>query len=71
MEEYLDGGTLQEILEKNGLFQTEELIELGIPLITAVEHIQSLELVHRELKNLKTSFFAKKTNHLLSLTLAL
>ncbi len=50
LEEYLDGGTLQEILENNGFLEVEDLVELGIPLINAVEHIQSLELVHRDLK---------------------
>lgn len=50
LEEYLDGGTLSELLESNGVMGGEQIIELGIPLINAVEHIQSLDLVHRDLK---------------------
>ena len=60
LEEYLDGGTLQELLEKNGLISITTLIELGVPLINAVEHIQSLDLVHRDLKP-ENIIFRKQT----------
>lgn len=49
VEEYLDGGTLADRIS-NRLTQRDELIDLAGQLVSAVGHMASLGLVHRDLK---------------------
>jgi serine/threonine protein kinase len=50
LEEFLGGGTLTKRIAESGLLSREGLFTLGRQLISAVAHIQQLNLVHRDLK---------------------
>ncbi len=50
LEEYLGGGTLTKRIEEGGVLSRDALMCLGRQLISAVAHIQQLDLVHRDLK---------------------
>lgn len=49
-EEFISGGTLTNRVSMSGLLDAEETQTLGEALISAVSHIASLDLVHRDLK---------------------
>jgi serine/threonine protein kinase len=50
LEEYLPGGTLSARLVTGGLLALASALSIGRQLVSAVAHIASLELVHRDLK---------------------
>lgn len=50
LEEFLPGGTLTDRIQRDGLLDNEQLLELGTPLINAIGHISDLGLVHRDIK---------------------
>lgn len=49
VEEFIGGGTLDELLQK-GHLSRDALLPLGAPLIDAVGHVASNDLVHRDIK---------------------
>lgn len=49
LEEFIDGGTLEELLQR-GKLSLGSAIRLGGQLVDAVGHIANLELVHRDIK---------------------
>jgi serine/threonine protein kinase len=49
VEEYIGGGTLDELLQK-GRLSREPILQLGAALIDAIAHIASNDLVHRDIK---------------------
>jgi serine/threonine protein kinase len=49
VEEYIDGGTLDDRLKK-GVLPREMVLSVGSALIDAVAHVASHELVHRDIK---------------------
>lgn len=49
VEEYIDGGSLEELLAQRPLTQ-EEAVELGRKLLPALAQIEALNLVHRDIK---------------------
>lgn len=50
IEEYLSGGTLHQRVQRDGFLDIPFTINIGSQLIGAIEHIQALHLVHRDLK---------------------
>jgi serine/threonine-protein kinase len=48
--EYVDGETLEAILQRRGRFTWEEVIPLGQQLCSALQHAHHLGIVHRDLK---------------------
>lgn len=50
IEEFLGGGTLTEKVNQNGYLDISSSLLLGEQLIDAIEYIESLGLVHRDLK---------------------
>lgn len=50
LEEFFAGGTLASLLEQNGTLDNKKILELGKPLIDAISHIATLDLVHRDIK---------------------
>ncbi len=58
IEEFMDGGTLDDRL-KRGLLDRDETLALGEPLISAVTHIAGQRLVHRDLKPANIMFRKK------------
>ena len=50
LEEFIAGGTLRSRLNRLGTLPLEEIRSLGIELSSALAHIASLNLVHRDLK---------------------
>jgi serine/threonine protein kinase len=50
LEEYLPGGTLTARLVTDGLIELSSAWSIGRQLVSAVAHIASLDLVHRDLK---------------------
>lgn len=50
LEEYLPGGTLTAKIQTSGLFSVAELRPFGAALVSAVAHVASHGLVHRDLK---------------------
>ena len=49
-EEFLCGGTLSQRLQSGGLLATADTRSIGAALISAVAHVASLDLVHRDIK---------------------
>lgn len=50
LENFYNGGTLQQKIESSGLFQPKETFLLGSELIKSICHIASHDLVHRDIK---------------------
>lgn len=50
LEEFLSGGTLTLRYQELGPLNNEELCKLAQPLISAISHVASLDLVHRDIK---------------------
>ena len=49
-EEYLDGGTLGELMKNRGSLKKEEIISIGSNLINALELTSNERIVHRDIK---------------------
>jgi serine/threonine protein kinase len=56
IEPFLDGGTLLSRIEREGLLQRADALELGSSLISALAHIAGHDLVHRDLKRENVMF---------------
>ncbi len=50
LEEFFDGGTFKERIQKSGLLGRDALLDVGERLIGAMAHVAGQELVHRDLK---------------------
>ncbi|MGB3905406.1 MAG: protein kinase, partial [Anaerolineae bacterium] len=50
LEEFVDGGTLADLIRDGGHIDDDQTIALGRTLIDALVHLAELELVHRDIK---------------------
>jgi serine/threonine-protein kinase len=48
--EYMDGGSLDTVLERKGSLSWEQTIKIGLQLSAALEHAHHHQIVHRDLK---------------------
>ncbi|MDD4689650.1 MAG: Stk1 family PASTA domain-containing Ser/Thr kinase [Eubacteriales bacterium] len=48
--EYIEGITLKEYIEKNGVFSWREAIEISVRILDALEHAHKHNIVHRDIK---------------------
>jgi eukaryotic-like serine/threonine-protein kinase len=48
--EYCSGGSLQEVLEREGRLDVDRVVEVGVSVCDALEYAHRLEIVHRDIK---------------------
>ncbi len=48
--EYCPGGTLQDVLEREGRLDVERVVDIGISICDALAYAHRLEIVHRDIK---------------------
>lgn len=65
LEEYLAGGTLRELMEKNGNIEKKEIIAIGRDLINALEVTCKERIVHRDIKPDNIMFRSNRTEAVL------
>jgi predicted Ser/Thr protein kinase len=60
--EYIDGGTIQDVLKKRKKLTVEQAIEVGRQLCAALEHAHNAGIIHRDLK--PANLFVSKNGRL-------
>lgn len=68
--EYIDGGSVQDLLEKKGKLSPEETVQIAIGVCTGLIEAESRKIVHRDIKPENIMFDANGTVKLLDLGLA-
>ena len=48
--EYVEGKTLKELIEAEGPYNTQKVLEFGISILSAVRHAHMKKIVHRDIK---------------------
>ncbi|MEK6222942.1 MAG: serine/threonine protein kinase [Chloroflexota bacterium] len=48
--EYVDGGDLEQVLEKNGTMSTDRLVSITLELADALTRAHHLDIIHRDIK---------------------
>ena len=48
--EYIDGPTVEEIIERDGPLPLEKALDIAIQVLRAVRYLQSFDIVHRDIK---------------------
>ncbi|MFN2189669.1 MAG: protein kinase domain-containing protein [Candidatus Promineifilaceae bacterium] len=62
--EYIDGGTLEQVLRDNGRMEVGEVLELGLDLSDALTRTHRLSVIHRDLKPANVLMAADRTPRL-------
>ena len=65
LEEYLEGGSLADLLERDRDLGSEQVTAIGGKLLDALEHLDSLSLVHRDIKPANIMFREQGTTPVL------
>lgn len=50
LEEFLQGGTLDDHIRSHNGLEEEEVLRIALPLVAALQHLKELDLVHRDIK---------------------
>ncbi len=48
--EYVDGKTLKELISEKGPFSSNDVLELGMQIVSALKHAHSKKIIHRDIK---------------------